>query len=151
MELGYDLFLDKNKLKSRFIPSDVFDPNSNLLKELTGKVDIIHTGSFFHLFDWNQQIEVAKRVVTLLRPRPGSLVIGRQIGNLEAKETLRRSGHGLRYRHNPESWEKFWEQVGNETGTKWKVEAYSDEIFDDRNKGLHEEGTIRLRFAVRRL
>ncbi|KAJ9249617.1 hypothetical protein DTO207G8_6591 [Paecilomyces variotii] len=150
MELGYDLFLDKDKLKSRFIASDIFDPASALLKELSGKVDIIHTGSFFHLFDWDQQVAIAKQAVSILRHRPGSLIVGRQVGHVEAKEDPRRSGAGLRYKHNPESWQKLWDQVGSETGSKWKVEAYA-EPFNHGMRLVHDEGTIRLRFAVRRL
>ncbi len=150
MELGYDLFRDKDKLKSQFIAAGIFDEDSDL-KLLDGKIDIIHTGSFFHLFTWDEQVQIAKRVVRLLKPKPNSMVIGRQFGNVKPGEYPRRSGKGTRYRHDVASWERMWEQVGNETGTKWKVEASLVEMKQKEDfKHLYDNGARRLRFLVRR-
>ena len=120
MDVGYELFGDKETLKSTFIASDVFDDNSPLLKELAGKVNIVYTGSFFHLFDYDQQINVAKRVVQLLKPEKDSLVLGRQVGNVDAGEFARSGYHGeaKRFRHNEESWKEFLEKGGRRDGYK---------------------------------
>jgi SAM-dependent methyltransferase len=67
-EIGYDLFLDKSSLKTKFIEADIFDAESNL-KELDGKLDIVHAASFLHLFDWDGQIKAAKRLIELLKAR----------------------------------------------------------------------------------
>lgn len=123
MSLGYDLFLDKDKLKSKFIASDIFDPQSDLMKQLANKVDIIHTSAFFHLFSREEQFQIAKQVVNLIRPRPGSLILGGQLGNINPCSVPRQMGDGSRYRHDDASWIKMWEQVGQETGTNWKIEA----------------------------
>jgi len=123
MSLGYDLFLDKDKLKSKFIASDIFDPQSDLMKQLANKVDIIHTSAFLHLFSWEEQFQIAKQVVNLIRPRPGSLILGGQLGNINPCSRPRQTGNGSRYRHDDASWIKMWEQVGQETGTNWKIET----------------------------
>ncbi|KAL1965928.1 hypothetical protein VTN77DRAFT_5061 [Rasamsonia byssochlamydoides] len=150
ISLGYDLFLDKDKFKAHFIAADIFDDNSDLVKQLTGKVDIIYTGAFFHLFDLEQQLQIARRVVTLLRDKPGVLILGRQVGNVVPGHYPRRSGDGLRYRHDAASWTKLWEQVGEETGTKWKVDASLLEASAERGWKWHDENSRLLRFAVRR-
>jgi hypothetical protein len=67
-------------------------------------------------------------VIKLLRPEKGSLVLGRQLGNVESGEENRVSGNGSRYRHNEASWRKLWEQAGEETGSKWLVEAQLGKI-----------------------
>lgn len=154
MDLGYDMFLDKGKLKTEFIAADIFDPSSPL-NELDGKIDIIHAASFFHLFDGSKQLQVAKRVVELLKPVPGSLIVGRQVGNVNPGEKQRRSGQGSAMRHDEKSWKDFWGRVGEETGTKWEVNAT---LFrQDISFAIHmspaekDQGERRLMFAVRRL
>lgn len=159
MQLGYDLFRDKDRLLSTFIPADVFDDTSPLTK-LAGQINIIYTGSFFHLFDRDEQLAVGQRVVQLLVPQPGSLVIGRQVGNEEPGEFSRSGylGERKRYRHNAESWKQLWDELGDKTGTKWSVEVDVDPI----NWGLfgpevklsamrNESRAGWLHFVVRRL
>ena len=74
--------------------ADVFVPTGPMA-EIEGKIDFIYTGSFLHLFDWARQVTVCKRIVSLLRPRPGSCVFGRQVGNVAAKEAQREgAGYG---------------------------------------------------------
>ena len=84
-DLGYRLFRDKETLKSKFLVADIFDPESTLTS-LYGKVDIIYAGSFLHLFGYAKQIEVCKQIVKLLKDKKNSMLLGRQVGNLEAGE-----------------------------------------------------------------
>ena len=42
-------------------------------------MDIVLANHFFHLFDWDKQVEVCKNVVAL--SRPGTWVVGYQIGS----------------------------------------------------------------------
>ncbi len=51
IELGYELFRDKETLKTKFIAANVFDTDSSL-KDLEGTIDIVGASSFFHLFNW---------------------------------------------------------------------------------------------------
>lgn len=59
MNLGYDLFLDKEKLGARFIQSDIFDDQSALRTEFNGRFDVIHASNFFHVWEWGKTIEAA--------------------------------------------------------------------------------------------
>jgi hypothetical protein len=127
MDIGYELFLDKSTLKTTFIPADIFDPESGL-KNIEGDIDIIHAASFLHLFDEEGQYKACKRIVEILKSKPGSLFIGRQIGNKESGVYVGSIDPSKkRYRQNPESFQEMWKKVGEETGTKWEVEAYLED------------------------
>ncbi|KAF2269864.1 hypothetical protein CC78DRAFT_453044 [Lojkania enalia] len=126
MDIGYELFLDKPTLKTTFIAADALNPDSDL-KQLNGKIDIINTASFFHLFEWDDQVKVAKMVVNLLKPKPGGMLVGRQIGNVDPGHVPSSNSEKQRFRQNPESWAKLWKQVGDETGTSWEVHAKLDD------------------------
>lgn len=87
----------------------------------------------------------------LLKPKPGSLVMGVQVGSLvgDSKPIPVPSGRVL-FRHDIASFQKVWEEVGALMDTEWKVEARLE-----RGKGFGEkwqhEGTRRLGFEVWRL
>jgi len=88
----------------------------------------------------------------LLRDRKGSLLVGRQVGNLDAGEQVHRTNKGqTMFRHNVESFKKLWEEVGESTGTKWRVEAELskvDEGFLNERSSIHGPNVRRLRFSV---
>ena len=159
INLGYDLFLDRRTIKSTFIPANIFDKDS-ALSQLTGQMSIVYAGAFFHLFGWDDQFEIAKRVVRLLKPQPGAMLIGRQLGNVKPGYFAESGypGEKGRFRHNDRSWAELWFKVGEATDSKWKVDAMI-EVFDfgvnEMEKKLTEqrkEGEARrLRFVVRRL
>ena len=112
---GYALFKDEDKFPANhFIcPADVFDTSpDNQLSVLNGKVDILHATAVFHLFDAEQQAAVAERCMRLLRKTPGTrvLVLGAQVGNVKAVETVRPGG-AKKFRHDEDSWRKLWENV----------------------------------------
>ena len=157
MDIGYDLFSDKSSLKTTFIAADVFDQNS-ALQQLDGKMNVVHGASFLHLFDLEGQVNACKRIVKLLRDEPGSMFLGRQIGNLVAStQAGRLNPNKQRYRHNVDSFQKMWQQVGDETGTEWKVEAHfgKEDLYAMAKEACIEnsfvpEGSRWLSFAVRR-
>jgi hypothetical protein len=151
-EIGYDLFLDRSTLNTKFIEADVFDVESGL-KELDGKLDIVHAASFFHLFDWDGQVKAAKRVVQLLKPKPGVLIFGRQGGNSQAGDIKHVIKDQTAYWHNPESWARLWKQVGDETGSNWETEAFlSEEDLTKRmNAKIVPAGTRFMHFSIRRV
>lgn len=158
MDIGYDLFMDKSTLKTTFIAADIFNVDSDL-KQLEGGIDIVHAASFFHLFNLEGQADACKRLVTLMKDKPGCLVIGRQIGNVD-------SGHRAgslntnykRFRHNEESFAEMWKQVGEATGTKWEVDARleAEDLHSKAEKlGVQvefiPEGSRWIAFTVRRV
>lgn len=127
MDIGYELFLDKSTLKTTFIPADIFDTESGL-KTIEGDIDIVHAASFLHLFDEEGQYKACRRIVEILKSKPGSLFIGRQIGNQESGVYVGTIDPSKRrYRHNPESFQEMWRKIGEETGSKWETEAYLED------------------------
>ncbi|KAL8793530.1 MAG: hypothetical protein Q9195_003903 [Heterodermia aff. obscurata] len=162
-ELGYDLFQDRDRLKATFFSGNIFADQEgdegkaeNGFAPLRGNLDIIHTASFFHLFCLNEQRALARRLVALLRPVPGSLVIGRQAGNVVAGEMPSRSDPAkTAFRHNEDSWREMWEVVGRETGTEWRTEASLKEV-EGWTSGMGKEegrgvGDRMMVFAVHRV
>ncbi|KAH9868779.1 hypothetical protein J1614_007853 [Plenodomus biglobosus] len=146
IELGYKLFKDQSKLKTKFLVADIFDPNS-ALTTMKGEFDMVFAGSFFHLWGYEKQTEVSKAVAALLRTSPGSMILGRQIGAITAVEKT--SATGTMYRHNVESFRKMWEDIGKETGVNFSVKAELKELAGDHFM-LHTDDTRRLWFVVRR-
>lgn len=148
-ELGYRLFLDRDTLKSKFIEADITDANS-ALSGLDGEIDIIYAASFLHLFDYEGQVEVCKRLVKLLRGERDSLILGRQIGNTNAGEHVQTTNEsGVMYRHNTESFKKMWDDVGEGTRTKWRVDCdFDDEWLSKEERDKVEPGLGMLRFSV---
>ena len=155
MELGYKLFLDNETLKSKFIAADIFNSDSNL-KQLDGQVDMIHAASFFHLFDLGEQKQIGRRCVELLKPRKNCLIFGRQVGNVKGGRFAHRTRKGYMYRHDLDTWSQMWKEIGEETGTKWDVQAklYEWKLGTHANKqaqSYQHEGAMRLEFCVRRV
>ncbi|KAF2122769.1 hypothetical protein BDV96DRAFT_639336 [Lophiotrema nucula] len=156
IDIGYELFLDKATLKTTFIAADILSPDSDL-KQLYGKIDVIHVAAFLHLFNWDNSVKACKQLAAILKAKPGSMVLGRQVGHVESGEKARLIDLSRsRYRHTAESFEKMWKQVGEETGTEWKVEAQlEDEDLGEKSHGIMREyipvGSRWLRFTIWRV
>ena len=162
IELGYELFCDRDKLKATFIPSDVFDLETPL-NQLEGQMGIVYAGSFFHLFDYESQKTVGLRIVRLLKAEPGVVLIGRNIGNIQPGMYPKNAspGESQRYMHDSKTWRKMWDDIGSETGTRWDVQAEMDDLgFEGRGSSqdalklkehMEYAGYRRLRFVVKRL
>lgn len=124
-------------------------------------MSIVYTGSFFHLFQHDEQFDAAKRVIQLLKPEKGAMIVGRQVGNVNAGEYTDEGYTGGRGqgRHNPKTWTDFWDKVGEATGTKWKVDAEMDAFEVGFGKATEakltewrtEGGAMRMRFVITRV
>ena len=119
ISLGYDLFRDKDKFPlSHFLaPADAFDTSAdNALARLDGKCAIVHASAVFHLFNYDDQVFLAKRIVKLLQSRPGALILGHHNANRNPGEYSSRPGHRSEtlFRHDEASWKSLWERVGKE-------------------------------------
>ena len=146
IQLGYKLFKDRDKLKANFLTADIFDPRSSLA-DLTDQVDMVYVGSFFHLWGMQKQREVSKAVFALLRPQRGSMILGRQVGAVEAAEKI--SATGTMYRHNVESFKKMWKELGEELGVQLTVQAKLRTLKHDHFM-VESDDTRRISFSVRR-
>lgn len=155
IDIGYDLFRDGDRRRSNFIIANVFDRDHPDLKRLEGTVDIIHAASFIHLFDYQGQVDVSKRLVQLLRPVKDVMVVGRQVGNLRPGEFPHNTDTtGTMFRHDDKTFAEMWKRVGAETGTSWRVDVRLKEISTVAGRstsGLLDDPNSRyLLFAVRR-
>ncbi|KAL9105631.1 MAG: hypothetical protein Q9227_009243 [Pyrenula ochraceoflavens] len=122
IDAGYELFRDRDSIPDdHFLrPADLFDSSmESKFCQLDGKVSMLHLTQVMHLFDYADQLVLAKRLVKLLRPGPGGLIFGQQNANLRPGEYPQRPGEGRTptlYRHNEASFTEFWERVGREVG-----------------------------------
>lgn len=123
------------------------------MNEFDGKISIVHAGSFFHLFDWDNQVAAAKRVVQLLKAEPKVMIFGRQGATVEAGSFGHISKEHTAYWHNPESWAKMWGQIGDETGSKWVVESSlgEEDLSKRMNTNLVPVGSRFMTFTIRRV
>jgi len=157
LDLGYELFRDRETLQSTFITADIFDPASDLMG-IQGTIDIVDASSFFHLFSWDDQKAAAQTVTKLLKPQKDSLVVGRQMGHVDGGEFARRGEKGLGFRHNAETWRRMWNEVGEEAGgVQFSAEAILKPIPRELKDAMQsqarpeDEGSVSMEFSVRRL
>jgi hypothetical protein len=146
LDLGYDLFKDKDKLTSPLASGDFFDQKT--LSEDRHTFDMVHAASFFHLFSWDEQVDAWTKTLHLLKPKTGSMVFGRQTAVKEAgiiKHPATRSGE--MYRHDADSFKKLVERVSEETGVKVNIKVSG---YDSQGQGgMEGKGWNMIRFVVK--
>jgi hypothetical protein len=125
-EVGYELYHDRDKFKGKFVEADVMAVNTDKspkeLQALKGNVSVIHISQVLHQWDWKGQLEACKKLVYF--SKLGTLVVGFQIGSAEGKEVqMQQFSEFKHWRHGPESLQKMWDEAGEQTGTKWKVDG----------------------------
>ena len=140
-DLGHKLFrTTPETYPIAFVPGDAFDPKHlevvppfttanapsgsapdlrslTSLNPLRGRVDAIHASSFFHLFDEEKQLYLARALAGLLSPKPGSMIFGLHVGLAEKgfRPSLRGGTRRL-FCHSPESWAQVWDGMVFEKG-----------------------------------
>ncbi|KAJ9604881.1 hypothetical protein H2200_010996 [Cladophialophora chaetospira] len=139
INLGYDLFRDRDSLRSTLVRGDLATPletsENAHLAGVKGNIDVVYASSVLHLWGWDGMLAAAKRLVELTSDTPGTMIVGKQLGSLDAKECP--MPYGVAYRHNVGSMKSFWEQISRETGTRWLVEAETSEseaVTENRNQ-----------------
>ena len=103
IDLGYDLYEDRQTCGIRFFQDDLFSllsagvpkPTStdslsrpglsqvSRLSDLVGRVNHIYLGALFHLYTEDTQLAIALIVGTVLKREEGSVVFGRHQGHEE--------------------------------------------------------------------
>ncbi|KAG6009710.1 hypothetical protein E4U21_001458 [Claviceps maximensis] len=122
VDVGYDLFQDQDSIGATFVVGDMLDPDDARLDALLGKVTIIYASSFFHLFNWTQQVYVGQRLVGFLKEgTKNALIYGRHVGTTKAAEPAI-SNASLPYLHDKSSFQRLWREIGDLTRTSWVVE-----------------------------
>jgi len=141
-DLGHKLFrTTQETYPITFVPGDAFDPEHlkvvppftsadapaagaapdlrslTSLNPLHGRVAAIHASSFFHLFDEEGQLHLARALAGLLSPEPGSMIFGLHLGLAEKGFLSSWVTRGRScFCHSPESWERVWDGLVFEKG-----------------------------------
>jgi hypothetical protein len=90
------------------------------LTPLQGHVSALHASSLFHLFNEENQTNLAKRLASLLSPESGSIIFGLH-GGLPKKGVYEIPNHPM-FCHGPDSWKDLWDGQVFQKGTV-RVEA----------------------------
>ncbi|KAG2051628.1 hypothetical protein BDR06DRAFT_889242 [Suillus hirtellus] len=169
LQLSHELFkTTPASYPGSLLPGDIFDPEflsiatpsvnvfpapaidlSSLksLNPLHGRVSAINAIAFFHLFNEEKQLYIARALAGLLSAQPGSVICGFDNGAVE-KGTITNNLSGVEYRgfaHSPESWSSLWDGEVFEKGTV-KVETELAEFPVDDKGHL-----MMMRWSVTRL
>lgn len=151
-DFSFDMFRDKDSLQTTFIEADILNPDSDL-KQLDGTLDLVYTSSFYHLFDLETQAKAIKRTIKLLKPEPGVMVFGRQGGVEDPVAFNNLKKEMTSYWHNAKTWAQLWEKVGEETNTKWQVDAElgGEDLGRRMKSSLVPAGTRFITFNIKRV
>ncbi|KAF8896607.1 hypothetical protein BD779DRAFT_597846 [Infundibulicybe gibba] len=139
-ECGHELFRSSHEtFPVPFVQGDALDPGTIVprapfydtpdtpvpdlktlgsLTPLQGHLSAIHATHFFHLFNEEQQLALARQLASLLSPRAGSVLFGSHVAMTRkgvSGELFKGSGTHL-FCHSPESWRALWDGVVFESG-----------------------------------
>lgn len=126
--LGRRLFRDDVEVNGRpvlefdFYARDITDDAADWAP-LQNRFDVLNLTSFLHIWNWDTQVKVACRLVSFFRKRPGVFAVGSSLGSRVGGEFPNLEGDGTNFRQSPETFEKFWKEVGERTETRWDVQS----------------------------
>ncbi|KAK7747783.1 hypothetical protein SLS62_008819 [Diatrype stigma] len=152
MALGYEFFLDRETLRSRFVIADVFKGAAlgQMWTDLERRgIDVLHCSAFFHLFTLEEQVTAAKQIAPLVKE--GGVIVGRQIGSVKPGNVPAIKAGSVSYRHDLKTFDSMWKKVGEATQTRWKVEGILDMIGINPDSPVEDANSRRLLFTVTRL
>ena len=154
-DVGFNLFRDRDCFLAHFIEADILAPEMTpALQQLEAHVDVLAIFHVLQQWDWKDQVACAKRLVDFTRG-PGSMIAGAQMGNINPNEKAAKTFEVPQYRHNPESMARLWDQVGAETSTSWKTQAWlrtQEDMGWDPKKYEWQDNTARvIEFVVTRV
>ena len=127
IDSGFDLFMDNSQSKDTFIAGDALKDDPAQWLKIFGIEDgshFVHVGALLHLFDWSDQLLVAKNLISLTRKRENAVIFGWQLAARKSGlVSLGPNKEAQIYGHNEKSMKQFWEEVGEATGTKWSLQV----------------------------
>ena len=122
IDVGYQLFRDKETLKAHLFVANIFDSANSPLASLQRKLDFVWVGSFLHLFNYEDQHYAIKKIMGLVKDEKNTIIAGRSVGNVKPGLIARvNTPDAKMYRHNEETFKKQWLAVAAETETSWDV------------------------------
>ena len=123
IELGYELFRDQDQLCTEFIIED-FVRDTPKLDRLKTKISFVNCGFFLHLWDWDGQVDAAKRIVDFVVKEKGTVITGVSAGSDVPGVWVDNPHRGRpMYLHDNQTFALLWRQIGRETSTKWMVHS----------------------------
>jgi len=157
--VGHSFFRDRDSFADRFFVADVFDDSDASPLNLTaGMWDVVSATMFLHQFDLVAQKRIAARLLRLLRPCKGSMLIGNNTGELVASSIPLRAPfckEGEKkelFRQSRESMREMWEETVREynTAASQDVKAefniwceYDRKEAEKREQEMKKEGQVR--------
>src|SRR3954451_4224139 len=93
----------------------------NRVTELNDSIDTAQANSFLHLWDWDMQVRLCERIVKLLRDKPWSMVLGRQVGDGSARVSHCSGSREGMWRHDVKTFRRMWEVVGNKRRRRMRM------------------------------
>ncbi|KAI3398216.1 hypothetical protein diail_9693 [Diaporthe ilicicola] len=121
IDLGYDFFRDKG-LAVKFLEADALVlSDDSPLSGLKGTIEFIHLAMVLHCFERENQRVALENCISILKPQPGSLILGTAVGDLEGASTP--AGE---YMHNVETFKALWAEISERTGVDFDCRAYLD-------------------------
>jgi SAM-dependent methyltransferase len=154
-DLGYEFFNDRDNFYVPYIESDLLFPSKEM-KNLHGKINIISIVHVLHQWDWDTQVLACKELVKY--SKPGSSVIGYQGGTNDIAKRMQfniDNGHPGFTLHDAETFQRMWKVVGEETSTKWNIEAtivpWNELAYRDEEIAYIGSDFALLRFLVTRV
>ncbi|KAE8376141.1 hypothetical protein BDV26DRAFT_294371 [Aspergillus bertholletiae] len=120
VDLGFELFQDRASLGASFLIQSFFD-DTTLLRRVMGKVSVINSGYFMHLWDWDGQIRIGQRMMELL-PTGGGLVTGVHFGSKRSGRWVPDGGTEM-FLHDKDTLTTMWTQIGKMAGVRLNIEA----------------------------
>lgn len=126
--LSDQLFLDKGIFSAQLAAADIFEESDPLWAKFRGSFDIVHASSFFHLFGLSRQRLAASAIAKLIKPRPGSTVLGLQLAAVDEAENVPVvSEEEPTYCHSLASMQDLWLLAGREAnfdaqGLTWSIQ-----------------------------
>ena len=154
-DVGFAMYHDQGRFEAHFIEADMLSKDNAALNQLLGRADVVSVSALLHQWAWDAQITAAKRLVEFSSSKPGTMVVGHQIGNVNGGEVMIKAGTRPSWRHDPSSFARLWKQVGMETSTEWKTEArlltWEDMGWDPEDHTWMLQGDRVIDFVVTRL
>ncbi|KAF2965109.1 hypothetical protein GQX73_g8447 [Xylaria multiplex] len=152
-DISYEFFCDPDRFKGHFIQADILSTTSSELGALKGQVDVVLVSQVLHQWDWNNQVKAVEALATFTKP--GSWIIGNQIGNPVAQGVRLKSLSAIVWRHNPDSFTKMFEAVGTATGSQWETQAwlrtFPEMGWDAKDGAWMEPNACVIEFVARRV
>lgn len=125
VDLGYELFRDYENLASVFTSGDLIarrtSPQGEPLNLFEEACNVIYLGELLDKWDHDNQILAARRLVSF--SKPGSVIIGTNSASLLPGTYPKANGNGSIFRHDMDSFRRFWARIGKDTYTLWEVEG----------------------------